>query len=135
MMGTPVAGTWFALAGVATLGLLSKSSWQLLPRSRFLDELNQGGLPPDVEIYTLAAARDWVCPLPSTRLRGASAITVPLGHSSLVVSEEVFSRILAVLRAPDRGVTDGEDSTGRAEDRVYPARAGGAGGGGGGGHR
>ena len=34
MMGTPVRGTWAALAGVMTLGLWSTSSWQLLPRSR-----------------------------------------------------------------------------------------------------
>lgn len=102
MMGTPVRGTWAALLGVATLGFLSKSSWQLLPRSHFLDEMNQGPIPPDVEVYTLAAARDWVCPLPSTRLRGATSVTVPMGHSSLVISEEVFARILAILRAADR---------------------------------
>src|SRR5215510_10157312 len=46
MMGTPVRGTWAALAGVVTLGLWSTSSWQLLPRSRFLDELAQGPMPP-----------------------------------------------------------------------------------------
>ena len=102
MMGTPVKGTWAALAGVVTLGLWSKSSWQLLPRSRFLDELNQGSLPPDVEIYTLAAARDWVCPLPTTRLRGATPVTVPMGHASLVMSDEVFSRIKTILRSPQR---------------------------------
>jgi pimeloyl-ACP methyl ester carboxylesterase len=102
MMGTPVKGTWFALAGVMTLGMWSRSSWQLLPRSRFLDELSQGSLPPDVEIYTLAAARDRVCPLPSTRLRGTTAVTVPLGHSSLVISEEVFARIHAILGASSR---------------------------------
>ena len=45
MMGTPVRGTWAALAGVMTLGLWSTSSWQLLPRSRFLDELAQGPMP------------------------------------------------------------------------------------------
>ncbi len=98
MMGTPVRGTWIALAGVATLGLLSTSSWQLLPRSRFLDELAQGPLPSGVELYTLAAARDWVCPLPSTRLPGAKAMTVPLGHSSLVVSEDVYGRLKSILR-------------------------------------
>lgn len=98
MMGTPVRGTWIALPGVLLLGLFSTSSWQLLPRSRFLDELNQGSLPPEVEVYTLAAARDWCCPLPSTRLRGATSITLPLGHSSLVVSEQVYHRIRAVLR-------------------------------------
>ncbi|HEU0033530.1 MAG TPA: alpha/beta fold hydrolase [Kofleriaceae bacterium] len=100
MMGTPVRGTWAALAGVVTLGLWSTSSWQLLPRSRFLDELAQGSLPPGVEVHTIAAARDWVVPLGTTRLPGANAMTVPLGHSSLVVSEEVYRRIVNTLRPP-----------------------------------
>lgn len=100
MMGTPVRGTWAALAGVATLGLWSTSSWQLLPRSRFLDELAQGPLPPGVEVTTIAAARDWVVPLDTTRLHGANATTVPLGHSSLVVSEEVYRRVVTTLRPP-----------------------------------
>lgn len=98
MMGTPVRGTWAALAGVVTLGLWSTSSWQLLPRSRFLDELAQGPLPPGVEVYTIAAARDWVVPLSTTRMPGANASTVPLGHSSLVVSEDVYRRIITALR-------------------------------------
>jgi pimeloyl-ACP methyl ester carboxylesterase len=100
MMGTPVRGTWIALAGTLTLGLWSTSSWQLLPRSRFLDELAQGPLPPGVEIYTIAAARDWVVPLPTTRMPGTTAVTVPLGHSSLVVSEDVYRRLVAILRPP-----------------------------------
>lgn len=100
MMGTPLRGTWVALAGVMTLGLWSTSSWQLLPRSRFLDELAQGPMAPNVEVHTIAAARDWVVPLPTTRLAGANATTVPLGHSSLVVSEEVYRRIVNTLRPP-----------------------------------
>lgn len=100
MMGTPVRGTWAALAGVVTLGLWSTSSWQLLPRSRFLDELAQGPMPPGVEVHTIAAARDWVVPLQTTRLQGANATTVPLGHSSLVVSEEVYRRVVNTLRPP-----------------------------------
>ena len=106
MMGTPVRGTWTALAGVATLGLWSTSSWQLLPRSRFLDELAQGPIPHNVEVATIAAARDWVVPLSTTRLRGANAITVPLGHSSLVVSEEVYRRIVNTLRPPHEHLVD-----------------------------
>src|SRR5215813_4549228 len=31
MMGTPIHGTWAALLGVVTAGLVSASSWQLLP--------------------------------------------------------------------------------------------------------
>lgn len=100
MMGTPVRGTWMALAGVATLGLWSTSSWQLLPRSRFLDELAQGPIPPEVDVYTLAAARDWVVPLKTTRLPGTNTVTVPLGHSSLVVSDDVYRRLVHILR-PD----------------------------------
>jgi triacylglycerol esterase/lipase EstA (alpha/beta hydrolase family) len=98
MMGTPLSGTWAAAAGIATMGLFSASTWQLLPRSEFLTELGQGPLPPQVDYYTLAAARDWVCPLPSTHLEGATALTVPLGHSSLVVSPEVYERVLWALR-------------------------------------
>jgi triacylglycerol lipase len=100
MMGTPLRGTWAALAGVVTLGLWSTSSWQLLPRSRFLDELAQGPIPPGVEVSTIAAARDWVVPLSTTRIQGANSMTVPLGHSSLVVSEEVYRRVVNTLRPP-----------------------------------
>ena len=123
MMGTPVRGTWTALAGIATLGLWSTSSWQLLPRSRFLDELSQGPLPPSVEIYTIAAARDWVIPLATTRLPGASAVVVPLGHSSLVVSEDVYRRLVAILRPPVVAPAEAEDPTTAepaAGDEVVP---------------
>jgi pimeloyl-ACP methyl ester carboxylesterase len=102
LMGTPLGGTWAALPGVATLGLFSSSSWQLLPRSHFLRELATGPLPQQVDTYTIAAARDWVCPLSSTHLDGATQVTVPLGHSSLVVSEEVYEHVRWALRQPPR---------------------------------
>jgi pimeloyl-ACP methyl ester carboxylesterase len=111
MMGTPIRGTWTALMGVMTLGLWSTSSWQLLPRSRFLDELAQGPMPPGVDVHTIAAARDWVVPLPTTRLTGASATTVPLGHSSLVVSEEVYRRVVITLRPPHEAMSDETPAT------------------------
>ncbi len=59
MMGTPVRGPGRPWRAVMTLGLWSTSSWQLLPRSRFLDELARGPIPPGVEVHTIAAARDW----------------------------------------------------------------------------
>jgi triacylglycerol lipase len=108
MMGTPARGTWVALAGIATLGLWSTSSWQLLPRSRFLDELAQGPLPPETDIHTIAAARDWVVPLRTTRVAGANNVTVPLGHSSLVVSEDVYRRLVHILRAPGKSTEEAE---------------------------
>ena len=118
MMGTPFHGTWVALLGVAFLGLYSTSSWQLLPRSRFLDELAQGPLPPDVELYTIAAARDWVCPPSSTRINGAKPTVVPFGHSSLVVSEDVYARLKNILRPEGRSpALPGETSDSSATPR------------------
>ena len=113
MIGTPIRGTWAALAGVATLGLWSTSSWQLLPRSRFLDELSQGQIPPQVEVFSVAAARDWVCPPNSTRMRGIRSIIVPMGHSSLVVSPMVYERLAQILRPKPKDLsvtTDNDDS-------------------------
>jgi triacylglycerol esterase/lipase EstA (alpha/beta hydrolase family) len=97
MMGSPVNGTWIALAGVATVGLFSASTWQLLPRSKFLDELHQGPIPDGVQVHTVTAVRDWVCPPKSTRLRGAQAHSIALGHSSLVISPEVYRHIVSIL--------------------------------------
>jgi pimeloyl-ACP methyl ester carboxylesterase len=97
MMGSPIEGTWTALAGVATVGLLSAGTWQILPGSRFLRELREGPLPPGVDVYTIAAERDWVCPPGATALPGARRMTVPLGHSSLVVSDEVYRCVKAAL--------------------------------------
>ena len=99
MMGTPIAGTWSALAGIATLGLVSPGSWQIAPWSRFLDELRRDPLPPSVECYTISAEREWVCPPERTELPGATRILVPLGHSSLVISDEVYRHVLAALRS------------------------------------
>ena len=98
MMGTPLQGTWSALPGVATMGLFSPSSWQLLPRSGLLRELARGPIPDDVGVYSIGAIDDWVTPLASTEMDGVTSIRVPLGHSSLVVSEEVYRRILWCLR-------------------------------------
>jgi pimeloyl-ACP methyl ester carboxylesterase len=98
MMGTPLGGTWSALLGVATVGLVSPSSWQILPRSSFLDELARGPLPKGPEYFSIAGRRDWVCPPSSTVLDGVTSVTVPLGHSSLVVSEEVYRHVLWALR-------------------------------------
>ena len=100
-LGTPNHGTWTALLGVATLGLLSSSSWQLLPGSTFLTDLHRDPLPQSVEFYTIAAERDWVCPPAATQLEGAHAVTLPLGHSSLVMSDEVYRKTLWALRKED----------------------------------
>ena len=98
MLGTPLRGTWAAALGIATVGWLSASAWQLMPNSRFLRDLHEGPLPTDTQFFTIAAQRDWVCPIESTPLEGADSFTVPLGHSSLVMGEEVYRHIRWALR-------------------------------------
>ncbi|HEY3354434.1 MAG TPA: alpha/beta fold hydrolase [Polyangia bacterium] len=101
MVGTPHRGTWAALGGIMALGLLSESSWQLLPHSSFLTELERGPLPEGVEYFSIAAERDWICPLSATYLRGAHLLTVPFGHAGLVVSDVTYGKIVWALK---RGV-------------------------------
>lgn len=97
MMGTPVGGTWTALLGIATVGLVSPSAWQILPHSGFLGELMADPLPPGVEVHSISAQRDWVCPATRTVLPGAHTQSVPLGHSSLVISGEVYRHVREAL--------------------------------------
>jgi hypothetical protein len=52
-----------------------------------------------------------VVPLSTTRIQGASAVTVPLGHSSLVVSEEVYRRVVNTLRPPREAPSEDPTST------------------------
>lgn len=98
MLGTPHRGTWGALLGVVTLGLISSSTWQMLPESLFLRDLAEGPLPPGVEYYSLYAEFDWLTPPSSARLAGTRQISVPLGHSSLVMSDAVYRRIDRALK-------------------------------------
>ncbi len=117
LLGSPVHGTWVALAGIATVGVYSASTWQLLPRSRFLDELHQGPIPGDVEVHSVSAARDWVCPPSSTRLRGSEAHSVNLGHSSLVISGEVYRHVRNILKTPgDEAMDATEEQDSEADE-------------------
>ena len=98
MVGSPHAGTWSAAVTCLMFGLLSESSWQLLPHSSFLTELQRGPLPEGVEYFSIAAERDWICPLSSTYLQGAHLVTVPYGHAGLVVSEMTYRKIAWALK-------------------------------------
>ena len=54
-----------------------------------------------------------VRPPASTRLHGASQVTVPMGHSSLVISDEVYRRLVAMLRRPVRDADELVRAVGR----------------------
>ena len=100
MLGTPAQGTWSALLGLVTapLGL---ASLQLLPGSPFLRELAERPLPPGADVVSIGALRDWLAPVASTVLDGVRHISLPTGHSGLLVDAEVAEVVVDILRAPE----------------------------------
>jgi pimeloyl-ACP methyl ester carboxylesterase len=96
LMGTPIDGTWVGLAGVATVGLVSQSVWQVLPMSSFLQDVRDAPLPSGLRVRQIHAAEDGLCPLPRP-LEGVDRdrdfLVLPGGHSSLVVSKPFYSRL------------------------------------------
>jgi pimeloyl-ACP methyl ester carboxylesterase len=114
LLGTPANGTWSALLGLFTapLGL---ASLQLLPGSPFLRELGETPLPPGVEVLSIGALRDWLAPVASTVLEGVRHISLPTGHSGLLVDEHVADTVARLLREPAPPPTGGSvDGTPRS---------------------
>jgi pimeloyl-ACP methyl ester carboxylesterase len=105
MMGTPAQGTWSALLGLVTAPL-GRASLQLLPGSPFLRELAECPLPAGADVVSIGALRDWLAPVASTVLEGVRHISVPTGHSGLLVEEQVADIVTRLLREPAR-VVDG----------------------------
>ena len=121
MMGSPLAGTWVGLAGVATMGVVSPSVWQVLPGSPFLEDLLTAPAPEGVRLRQIHAASDALCPPPGP-VEGVAPrdyIMLPGGHSSLVVTEPFYQACRAFLdvdvdvdvdgAAEDESVEDGSD--------------------------
>jgi hypothetical protein len=64
-LGTPFQGSPSAYFGIATLGLISRSIWQLRPGSGFLQRLAQGVFPGQVRLVSVASRADRVNPWPA----------------------------------------------------------------------
>jgi pimeloyl-ACP methyl ester carboxylesterase len=92
MMGSPLRGTWASLAGVATVGVISPSVWQILPGSPFLEDLLAAPVPEGVRLRQIHATSDALCP-PTGPIDGVAArdyVMLPGAHSSLVVAEHFY---------------------------------------------
>lgn len=101
-MGSPFAGTWKSLVGAVSLGPLCPSVWQLIPTSRFLQELRSPPAPPNVEICQVHATHDFFCPAPGP-IAGVSPQhyhMLPGGHSSIVVTAEFYEVVRDFLDRP-----------------------------------
>jgi pimeloyl-ACP methyl ester carboxylesterase len=99
LLGTPARGTWSALFGLVTapLGL---ASLQLLPGSPFLRDLAETPMPAGVDVVSIGALRDWLAPVSTTVFEGVRHLSLPTGHSGLLVDVEVAERVAELLREP-----------------------------------
>lgn len=98
LLGTPIHGTWSAALGLLTTPL-GRAGLQLLPGSAFLRELSEIPMPVGPEVVAIAAERDWLAPPHTTTLPGARHLTVPTGHSGLLVDERVANTVSDILTA------------------------------------
>ncbi len=64
-LGTPHNGTPSAYVGIVTHGLLSRSIWQLTPRSPFIRRLRMGAFPNGVRVTSIFSKDDSVNPYPA----------------------------------------------------------------------
>jgi pimeloyl-ACP methyl ester carboxylesterase len=95
-LGTPVDGTWVGLAGIAALGAISPSVWQLLPGSKFIEELRSAPMPPSVRMRQIHASNDaFVPPTPPMEdVARDDYLILPGGHSSLVVAPHFYDAVV-----------------------------------------
>jgi triacylglycerol esterase/lipase EstA (alpha/beta hydrolase family) len=64
-LGTPHNGTSTAYFGVATMGLVAKSVWQMTPMSPFIRRLKIGAFPRHVRFVSIYSKQDGASPFPS----------------------------------------------------------------------
>ena len=99
-VGCPFQGTWFGLAGVAALGLVSAGAWQVLPGSQLLKQL-MGPVP--VPTTSISIEGDAVAPPSRCWLEDADQIVLPgvaipaLAHQLLLVQQPTLEAIARVL--------------------------------------
>jgi triacylglycerol lipase len=70
-LGSPFNGSVSAYFGIAAYGAISRSIWQLTPRSPFIKDLKQKPFPETVKVTSIYSQKDYVNPYPSCVLENA----------------------------------------------------------------
>ncbi len=97
-LGTPVRGTWTALAALG-----SPAARQCLPGSDFLETLEAKGMPEGVEVIAVYGSFDPVapksrCTIPGIRNIEIKTLPQPLAHQSLIASPAAVKTLIEVLK-------------------------------------
>jgi triacylglycerol lipase len=99
-LGTPVRGTWSALAALG-----APAARQCLPGSGFLEALDAKGLPEGVEVIAVYGSFDPVapksrCTIPGVRNIEIPTLPQPLAHQSLIASPSAVRTLIELLKEP-----------------------------------
>ena len=105
-LGTPHHGTPTALLGVFLMGggLLSRSPFQMLPRSRVIQSIRSETFPSDISLTSIFSKGDVICPWWCSVLRNSersgnirNVAIKGIGHSELTSDNKVFQLVLQHL--------------------------------------
>lgn len=102
-LATPHHGTRLAYLGIATVGLLSRSVWQLAPMSRFIRTLNVGDFPQETRLINIYSPADKICPDPTCVLEAREAHVTNIAvegyaHTDFLKRKGVYQIIRRELR-------------------------------------
>ena len=105
LLGTPVRGSWSAVAAIATMGPACPAARQCLPGSDFLANLETKGLPAGPEIIAVYGSFDPVAPKSRCTVDGVRNIEIktipqPFAHQSLIASPAAVRTLISVLQEP-----------------------------------
>lgn len=94
-LGTPFNGSPSAYFGIAAYGMISRSIWQLTPRSPFIHRLKLGAFPRDVKLVSIYSRSDRVNPAASCVLDltapNLANVEVPnVVHRELLTNRSVY---------------------------------------------
>jgi len=105
-LGSPFRGAPLAILGAATLGILSKSVWQLLPFSPFLRDMRKTPVPRGMRLVSVAGSMDMVAPYLMCKANDDEAdpgrvenfVVTGVGHNGLLLSRRVFKIVSETLQ-------------------------------------
>jgi triacylglycerol lipase len=106
-LGTPHNGTPTAYFGIATVGLIAPSVWQMTPMSPFIRRLKAGPFPEQVHFASIYSKRDRFSPFPPALLESEGQANLrnievkDCTHRALLTQKRVYDLVHRELRAAE----------------------------------
>lgn len=96
-LATPHNGSRSAYFGCVTMGMVSRSVWQMTPRSPFIRRLKIGAFPRSVRVVSIASPDDSVSPTPCCHLESDADNLINLELPEITHREFLFKRAVYEL--------------------------------------